>query len=452
MAVAAGRPPRTRFVCASCGAHSPRWEGRCPECEEWNSLSEELLPRAHKKELAAAVGDVMLLADAPADGRRLPTGFAEVDRVLGGGIVPGSVILLGGDPGVGKSTLALQIADRAARAGAAALYCSGEESGAQVGLRARRTGCSAAGIELLVETDLDTVLATIEARRPPLAIVDSVQTVYDAGVAGSAGSPAQVRAAVARVVAAAKGCGVAVLLVGHVTKDGAIAGPRTLEHLVDVVLYLEGDRLGDQRILRGVKNRFGSTGEVGLLAMESGGIRELDAPSRAFMDGATAGIAGNALTVTCEGVRPLAIEVQALTVGTQSPLPRRTVSGFDVNRLHLLLAVLEKRADIRLGQSDVFVNAVGGVRLDDPAADLAVALAIAGSKLNRTLPPSCAVVGEVGLGGEVRRVARLDARLAEAAALGLETVIVPANHRGHIPAGLQCRMVTTIRDAIRLLA
>src|SRR6202140_420176 len=446
--------PRLHYVCSACGAEAPKWQGRCPSCEAWNSLSEDVgrLPRRGAAALTVAATTTPMDAVMAAPAHIQPTGSFEVDRVLGGGIVPGSVVLLGGDPGIGKSTLALQVSHRCGDQAAPALYCSGEESLEQLALRARRLGCTGARVRLLVESDVDTVIATIEAERPSLVVVDSVQTLRDAGTPGPPGSVSQVRAAVLRMSEVAKATGVPVLLVGHVTKDGAIAGPRTLEHLVDVVLYLEGDRLGDQRILRGVKNRFGSTGEVGLLAMDSAGIRELDAPSRAFMDGAGAGIAGNALTVTCEGVRPLAIEVQALTIGTQSPLPRRTVSGFDVNRLHLLLAVLEKRADIRLGQSDVFVNAVGGGRPADPAADLAVALAIAGSKLNRTLPPSCAVLGEVGLGGEVRRIARFDARLTEAAALGLETVIVPANHRGHAPAGLECRAVTTIREAIPLLA
>ncbi len=450
MAAVSVRSSRVRFVCTACGAESPKWAGRCASCEAWNSLVEGTAPSQPRSPGIAA--PVTSLAELDGSAPRSPTGYAEVDRVLGGGVVAGSVVLLGGDPGVGKSTLALQLARAVGEPARPALYCSGEESAAQLSLRARRTGCASAEVVVLVETDLDTVAATILERRPPLAVVDSVQTAFDPGVAGAAGSPAQVRSAVGRLVGVAKASGVPVLLIGHVTKEGAIAGPRTLEHMVDVVLYLEGERLGEQRVLRGVKNRFGSTGEVGLLAMDARGMREVDAPGRAFVAGATSGVAGNALTITCEGVRPLAIEVQALTVRTGSPLPRRTASGLDLNRLHLLLAVLERRADIRLAQADVFINAAGGVRVDDAAVDLAVALAIAGSATNRTLPGGCAVVGEVGLGGEVRRVTRLEARLAECAALGLDRVVVPSGSAAQAPRGVECVPVAHLRDAVRLLA
>ncbi|MBV9100034.1 MAG: DNA repair protein RadA [Candidatus Dormibacteraeota bacterium] len=449
MAVAALRPAtRARFTCAECGAAYPKWEGRCQACEAWNSLVEDPAGSRLTPAQPGVAGTVHSLAKAAAAPERLGSGFVEVDRVLGAGIVPGSVVLLGGDPGVGKSTLALQIAARIA--GGASLYCSGEESAEQVALRARRIG-SAAGVELLVETDLDTIVATVEAAHPRLAVVDSVQTVYDAAVSGVAGSPAQVRAAVARLVATAKRSGVAVLLVGHVTKEGAIAGPRTLEHMVDVVLYLEGDRLGDQRLLRGVKNRFGSTGELGLLAMDAGGMADMAAGGRAFLDGPVATLPGSARTVTCDGLRPLAVEMQALTMRSPYGLPRRTASGFELNRLHVLLAVLEKRARVAVGDHDVFLNAAGGIRVDDPAADLAVALAIAGSRLDRTLSASCAVIGEVGLGGEVRRVGRLDARVAEAAAAGFDLVITP-EQQARPPAGVSCRSVATLGEAVRLLA
>ncbi|TMF16676.1 MAG: DNA repair protein RadA, partial [Chloroflexi bacterium] len=322
----------------------------------------------------------------------------------------------------------------------------------QLGLRARRVGCASPTVHVLIEGDLDTVIATIESRHPPLAVVDSVQTLLDATVAGGPGSPSQVRGAVARLVAAAKASGIPILLIGHVTKDGAIAGPRTLEHMVDVVLYLEGDRIGDQRLLRGIKNRFGSTGDVGLLAMDPSGIREVDRPGRAAVEGAAERVAGSVLTVTCDGLRPIAVEVQALALPTSSAFPHRTASGIDLNRLHVLLAVLEKRARIGLGKSDVFLNAAGGVRLTDPGVDLAAALAIAGSARNRSLPEGWAAVGEVGLGGEVRRVARLDARLGEAAIAGVAHMVLPQRSECRIPAGLHCTRVATLAEAVGLLS
>src|ERR1019366_8625882 len=299
------------------------------------------------------------------------TGSSEVARVLGGGIVPGSVVLLGGDPGIGKSTIALQVSHSCGDEVSPALYCTGEESLEQLALRARRLGCTGARVRLLVESDVDTVIATIEAERPSLVVVDSVQTLRDAATPGPPGSVSQVRAAVLRMSEIAKATGVPVLLVGHVTKEGAIAGPRTLEHLVDVVLYLEGERLGEHRMLRGIKNRFGATGEVGLLTMERDGMRDLAAPSRGMLDAASLGASGSVLTITCDGLRPMAVEVQALAVGSPFEFPRRTASGFELNRLHLMLAVLAKRAGISVSKLDVFVNVAGGIRLADPGTDLA---------------------------------------------------------------------------------
>ena len=451
MAVASARAPRVRFVCGECGADAPKWAGRCAACGAWNSLAETPVVIRGGKDRPAPPATVSLASVASATPTRAPTGIAEVDRVLGGGLVPGSVVLLGGDPGVGKSTLALELAARATRGGEPVLYCSGEESGAQLGLRAARTGCGTARIELLVETDMDAVACVIETLRPALAVVDSVQTLHDPSVAGAAGSPSQVRAAVSRLVTAAKASDVATVLIGHVTKDGAIAGPRTLEHMVDVVLYLEGNRLGDQRVLRGIKNRFGSTGEVGLLSMETGGIRELTAPERAFLDGASLGVSGNVLTVTCDGVRPLAVEVQGLAVKSNLAIPRRTCSGFDFNRLCLLLAVLEKRCSLPLGGNDVFLNAAGGIHLSDPGVDLAVALAVAGSLRDRSLPAAWAAFGEVGLGGEVRPVARVDARVAEAAAAGVTDVVAPSGTRIEAK-DVRIHAVARVQEALRFLA
>ena len=455
---AAGRSARVRHVCSACGAESPKWQGRCPGCGEWNSLVEGAAPEpsrlvAGRARPVAGVAAAARPLDTVPSGQasRHPTGIAECDRVLGGGIVPGSLVLLGGDPGIGKSTLALQLARRSGTRERPALYCTGEESAAQLAMRAERIACAGGEVAVLPETDLDVLLATVEATRPPLAVIDSIQTVYDSAVPGVPGSVSQVREAVARLLLCAKRSGVPVLVVGHVTKEGAIAGPRTLEHMVDVVLYLEGERHGDHRLLRGIKNRFGATGELGIFEMREGGMVEAGAPGRAFLDECSLAVPGNVLTVACEGSRPLAVEVQALTAATPFGLPRRTASGFDLGRLHLLLAVLEKRAGLPFGQADVYVNAVGGVRLSEPAADLAVALAIASCAANRPLPEGCVVLGEVGLGGEVRRVRRTEQRLQEAATLGISTAVVPAGPAGAAPRGLQVHRVATLRDAVQLV-
>ncbi|MBV8194325.1 MAG: DNA repair protein RadA [Candidatus Dormibacteraeota bacterium] len=453
MAIARSRNG-TRFECSACGVQHAKWEGRCAACGAWNAL-EEVTPQLRHNggapRPARAATTVKLASLTATTLERMPSGLAEVDRVLGGGLVPGTVALLGGDPGVGKSTLALQMATRMAAAGEPSLYCSGEESVEQVGLRAARVGCSAGAVELLMETDVESVIAAIESMRPALAIIDSVQTLLDPAVAGGAGSPSQVRNAVARLVSTAKSSGVALALIGHVTKDGAIAGPRTLEHMVDVVLYLEGERLGEHRMLRGIKNRFGSTGEVGLLAMDSAGIRELTAPERAFLDPSSLGVSGNVLTVTCDGLRPLPVEVQALAVKSGLPVPRRTCSGFDFNRLCLLLAVLEKRGSLPCGSFDVFLNVAGGIHLSDAGVDLAVALAVAASLRDRTLPAGFAVIGELGLGGEVRPVARIEARLAEAIASGATDVVLPAGVQ--VRGGTRCspHPVSRLGEALALL-
>jgi DNA repair protein RadA/Sms len=444
--------PRVHFICSACGAEAPKWQGRCPACEAWNSLSEaavRLTGRSASRAAAAASTPLEAVMSTPV--RLRSTGSLEVDRVLGGGIVPGSVVLLGGDPGIGKSTLAFQVSHRCGDQTSPALYCSGEESLEQLALRARRLGCTGARVRLLVESDVDTVIATIEAERPSLVVVDSVQTLRDVATAGPPGSASQVRAAVLRMSDVAKATGVPVLLVGHVTKEGAIAGPRTLEHMVDVVLYLEGERLGEHRLLRGIKNRFGATGDVGLFSMERDGMRDLAAPGRGMLDAASLGAAGSVLTVTCDGLRPLAVEVQALAVASPFEFPRRTASGFELNRLHLMLAVLAKRAGIALPRLDVFVNVAGGIRLIDPGTDLAVALAVAGSALDRVVSPTCAVIGELGLGGEVRRVSRTEVRLAEAAAVGMDAVVLPDTFRGTVPAGIRCHRVRNVTEAVALL-
>ena len=444
---------RLHYVCSECGAEAPKWQGRCPACAAWNTLSEDLMRVAGRKAVAltAAATTTPMATVMAVPGRVLATGSFEVDRVLGGGIVPGSVVLLGGDPGIGKSTIALQVSNSCGDEVSPALYCTGEESLEQLALRARRLCCTGARVRLLVESDVDTLIATIEAERPSLVVVDSVQTLRDAGTPGPPGSVSQVRAAVLRMSDVAKATGVPVLLVGHVTKEGAIAGPRTLEHMVDVVLYLEGERLGEHRMLRGIKNRFGATGEVGLLGMERDGMRDLAAPSRGMLDAASLGEAGSVVTITCDGLRPMAVEVQALAVASPFEFPRRMASGFELNRLHLMLAVLTKRARITIPKLDVFINVAGGIRLDDPGTDLAVALAIAGSMKNRAVSRHSAVIGEVGLGGEVRRVSRTELRLAEAVAVGMEAVILPESYRGAVPGDLRCHRVSNLIQAVVLL-
>ena len=445
--------PRLHYVCSACGAEAPKWQGRCPSCEAWNSLSEDVvrLTRRGPAALTAAATTTPMDAVMAAPAHIQPTGSFEVDRVLGGGIVPGSVVLLGGDPGIGKSTIALQMSHSCGAEVSPALYCTGEELLEQLALRARRLGCTGARVRLLVESDVDTVVATIEAEHPSLVVVNSVQTLRDAATPGPPGSVSQVRAAVLRMSEVAKTTGVPVLLVGHVTKEGAIAGPRTLEHMVDVVLYLEGERLGEHRMLRGIKNRFGATGEVGLLTMELDGMRDVAAPSRGMLDAASLGASGSVLTITCDGLRPMAVEVQALAAASPFEFPRRTASGFELNRLHLMLAILAKRAAIAISKLDVFINVAGGIRLADPGTDLGVALAIAGSTSDQAVSADCAVIGELGLGGEVRRVSRTEVRLAEAAAVGMEAVILPESYRGGVPGSLRCHRVATLIEAVALL-
>jgi DNA repair protein RadA/Sms len=422
----------THHVCTACGHAEARWHGQCPGCEAWNTLVEERLPEAGRarsgggRSAAPAAGRPVRLADVRAERLpRLPTGIGEFDRVLGGGLVPGSLVLLGGSPGIGKSTLTGMALGHLQGAGRSTLYVSGEESPAQIRLRAERLGDGALQVPVLAETDLGTVLATIDAERPDVCVIDSVQTLHAAELSGAPGSVGQVREVASRIMGVAKANGTAVLLVGHVTKEGALAGPRVLEHLVDCVLQFEGERERTYRTVRALKNRFGSTSETGVFEMRSGGLVEvLDASAR-FVGEAT-GKPGSVVLASMEGTRPLLVEVQALVSPSELVPPRRACTGIDRNRLALVLAVLGRHGGVGVGTADVFVNVAGGIRVDEPGADLAVALAVASAARGVALrgsPRAC--FGEVGLTGELRSVAHHERRLEEAAKFGLRDVICP---------------------------
>lgn len=446
---------RTVYVCQQCGAQSPRWAGRCPSCEAWNSMVETLeAPAVRQRPGAVATGRAVmarpLATVATQREQRLDVGMGELARVLGGGLVPGSLVLLGGDPGIGKSTLLLQVANLLAQSYGTVLYVSGEESAQQVRLRGERLGTLSERLFILPETDLSAVLEEAERLAPVAMVVDSIQTVYLSELESSAGSVGQLRECTLRLMQFAKARGVATFLIGHVTKEGAIAGPRLLEHMVDAVLYLEGERFHSYRLLRGVKNRFGSTNEVGVFEMADGGLQEVTNPSSAFLGERDEHAPGSAVVVTLEGTRPLLVEVQALTTPTGfGGLPRRTANGIDLNRLHMLLAVLAKRARLGLGNQDVYVNVVGGLRIGEPAADLGIAVAIASSARDRPVRSGTVFVGEVGLGGELRSVGQLDRRMAEAARLGFTRVVAArapvGQRRSH---DLQVESVATLRDAL----
>jgi DNA repair protein RadA/Sms len=379
---------------------------------------------------------------------RLTLAWGELNRVLGGGIVPGSLVLVGGEPGVGKSTLLMHAAHQVAVRGGRVLYASGEESPQQIRMRAHRLGAMEAGILLFAENDLDAICEAIRSSKPQLAIVDSIQTVTDAGFEGSAGSVTQVRESAARLMRLAKEVGVPIFLVGHVTKDGAIAGPRVLEHIVDTVLYLEGDRRQELRVLRAMKNRFGSAEEIGVFAMGEAGLEEVPDPSAALLSQATTTSPGSAIVVALEGTRPLLIEIQSLVnLKGESAIVRRIANGVDINRLHMLIAVIEKRAGLKLGSSDVFVNVAGGMRITEPAADLGLALSIISNDLNRPLPDGLVVIGELGLAGEVRRVGQLERRLSEAARHGFTRALIPAGVKAVRPSGLEVIEVRTLAEA-----
>lgn len=420
--------PRSDYVCRDCGYKAPRPLGRCPTCSAWSTF-DEVVVRASSNGAGATVRvRPRRLAEIRAEGfQRLPVPINEFSRVLGGGIVQGSLVLIGGDPGVGKSTLLTQVAAAVATASEIdVLYVSGEESLGQVALRTRRMGLDSDHLLFASETDIDTLVETIQDSGARLAIVDSIQSVMSSDVEALPGSVAQLRQCAQRLLQLAKSSGIAILLVGHVTKEGAIAGPKLLEHMVDGVLYLEGERFNAYRILRSAKNRFGPTHEVGIFEMRGEGLAEVTDPSAAFLAERSVGVPGSVVTVAMEGTRPLLVEVQALVSKSSLPVPRRTANGLDTNRLHLMSAVLARRIGVGLFDQDVYVNVVGGLRIDEPAADLATALAIASSYRDRPLPSDLVVLGEVGLSGELRSVGQLERRVREASKLGFRAALVPA--------------------------
>ena len=442
------------YVCTECGGESLRWAGQCPHCQAWNTLQEFQVRKASTSKGSArsrpggapkpvALGDIES-ESAP----RRPLAWNELNRVLGGGIVPGSLVLVGGEPGVGKSTLLMHAAAQVAhQRNARVLYVSGEESAQQVRMRAERLGALESGIFLLAQNDLDAICESISADPPLLAIIDSIQTVTDAGFEGSAGSVTQVRESAARLMRLAKEIGVPIFLVGHVTKDGSIAGPRVLEHIVDTVLYLEGDRRQELRILRAMKNRFGSAEEIGVFAMGEAGLEQVPDPSAALLGAAATSSPGTAIVAALEGTRPLLVEIQSLVNKNDNSMVRRIANGIDINRLHMIVAVLEKRLDYKFGNSDIFVSVAGGIRVTEPAADLGLALSIVSNQNNRPLPDGLVVIGELGLTGEVRRVGQLERRLQEAARHGLTRALIPAGAKAGRPSGLEVVEVRTLAEA-----
>jgi DNA repair protein RadA/Sms len=460
---------KSHFFCSACGNEEARWFGRCPSCGAWNSAAEAPAaaaaggaaagrgPRARWVPKSGAAGGLPGAGPGPrplaqvevSATHRWPSGLRELDRVLGGGVMPGSLVLVGGDPGIGKSTLMLQLAQTLAAAGRRVLYVSGEESVEQVRLRAGRLGPIPEALLILAETDLETVLEAAAQVQPDVLVADSIQTLARADLEGGPGSVSQVRECALALLHYAKGSSAAVFLVGHVTKEGSVAGPRVLEHMVDAVLYLEGERYQHYRVLRAAKNRFGSTNELGVYEMTDGGLREVANPSLAFLSERRGVEPGTAVVASIEGTRPLLVEVQALVATSFYGTPQRVTSGFDQRRLALLLAVLERRVGLRLGRHDVFVAVTGGLTLDEPGTDLGLALAVASSYRSRPVLEGTLAVGEVSLSGELRRVSRIEARVREAAALGFKRAAVPAMQAADARTeGIEVVPVATVREAI----
>ena len=449
---------KTQYTCTECGASEPKWQGQCPSCLAWNTLVEALEETfstnryANKFDgLTQSASLQKLSSIQAADIARQDTGISEFDRVLGGGLVEGGVVLIGGDPGIGKSTLLLQVLCHLGRS-AQAIYVSGEESPQQIAMRAKRLGLDASEVELLAEINLEKILATLQTHKPNIAVIDSIQTVYSEALSSAPGSVAQVRECSAQLTRLAKQLGITVILVGHVTKDGTLAGPRVLEHIVDTVLYFEGDQNSSFRLIRAFKNRFGAVNELGVFAMTEKGLREVANPSALFLSHHDSQVAGSCITVTMEGTRPLLIEIQALVDESHAPSPKRLCVGLEQNRLAMLLAVLHRHAGIPCFDQDVFINAVGGVKIAEPAVDLAVILSIVSSLKNKPLDNKLIVFGEVGLAGEVRPVQGGQMRLKEAAKLGFSKAIVPKSNAPKAKiAGLEVIAVERLDQALQQL-
>ncbi len=451
---------KTVYICSACGYETPRWMGKCPGCNSWNTLEEQApaasvaAPVKANKQRGGTGAKAMKLEEIPEENAsRASTGIGELDRVLGGGVVEGSLMLVGGDPGVGKSTLLLQASEHLAKAGARVLYISGEESARQIKMRARRLGVKSENLLILSENAMDAAEKRWEEIQPDYMIIDSIQTMYRPDMASAPGSVSQVRECASLLMRMAKTTGCAVFLVGHVTKEGAIAGPRILEHMVDVVLYFEGDRQHDHRILRAVKNRFGSVNELGLFEMRETGMAEVENPSEMLLSERAKNVPGSCVIPAIEGSRPMLVDVQALALQTAYGTPRRTTNGFDSGRLALLLAVLEKRAGVSLFNQDVYINVAGGLSLSEPAADLALCAAVASSVRESCIPGDWAVMGEVGLAGEIRAISQCERRLAECARLGFTSAVIPRQNAKNIRKidGMRIYGVDTLAEAVSIL-
>jgi DNA repair protein RadA/Sms len=450
---------KTKFVCQTCGSESPKWVGKCPGCNTWNTYVEET--ETVVKTSGVAVAGLTSTKERPrsiasierAQEPRIDAGGGELNRVLGGGLVPGSLILVGGDPGIGKSTLLLQTSCHLARSGLRVLYVTGEESARQIKMRAERLGAEAPTLFVLCETNTDHIFEALDEVRPDILVVDSIQTVYQPGVTSAPGSVSQVRECTGLFMRIAKQRGVATLLVGHVTKEGTIAGPRMLEHMVDTVLYFEGERHNAYRMLRAVKNRFGSTNEIGIFEMVEHGLTEVKNPSELFLSERPLGVAGSTVVASMEGTRPVLVELQALVSPTNFPSPRRMATGVDYNRLNLIIAVLEKRVGLHMQAQDAYLNVAGGVKLDEPAADLGIAVALASSFRDRAPHPADVVFGEIGLTGEVRGVSRVDQRVNEALKLGFKRVVLPdkSMKQWTPPSGIEIVPVRTVQEALQAM-
>jgi DNA repair protein RadA/Sms len=447
---------KTSFFCQHCGYMSPKWLGKCPSCSGWNCFAEELVNDSDSGSRAEMSfgGKPLPIEDIPAqEGQRTITGIAEIDRVLGGGIVGGSAILIGGEPGIGKSTLMLQMMNNLAEKGLKVLYVSGEESASQIKLRSKRIGAAAKDLLVLVEVSLEKILEQIKAVSPAIVVIDSIQTVYSGELMSAPGSVGQVRESSSRLILFSKKNNIPVFLVGHVTKDGSIAGPKVLEHMVDTVLYFEGDSGHAYRIVRSIKNRFGPTNEIGVFEMMDKGLKEVPNPSAFFLAERPQNVAGSVVVPSLEGTRPILVEIQALVSATNLGMPRRTAIGVDHNRVSLLVAVLDKICGMHLGASDIFINVAGGVRVEEPAVDLGVVAAMASSFLDKPIDARTVVLGEVGLAGEVRAISQMDVRIKEAARLGFNRCLVPKTNSAQLAkiAKMEICTVSSLKELLESL-